>query len=267
MGAESILFRDGPRLKILQIAAILGSLLATSTPSTACSSASCLGDGVETRRTFVVAITHGGRPLPGVVVEVREFGGESHNKQLFSSVAAHNGKVTVGELPPGNYWLNSEFLGISAGSQCFHVAPSSSHSAKKKIAYEWGDFALGVRQMSGRLVDSQPGHGDSPIMNLVHRVDVPIAHAKMRLQNPRTAAVYSTESDADGHFTFDQIPPGTYVLHVDGGTVTTGRDYESTDLLVALGDSANWDTLLLSRRDPGGTGCGGTYLELRNGLN
>jgi hypothetical protein len=46
--------------------------------------------------------------------------------------------------------------------------------------------------MAGRLVDSQPGHGDSPIMNLVHRVDVPIAHAKLKLQNPVTAAVYST---------------------------------------------------------------------------
>jgi Carboxypeptidase regulatory-like domain len=254
-------------LRVLRILAILGSVLTGSMPSTACSMQGCAGYGVEMRRAFVVEITFGGKPLPGVAVEVRGFGGEKDNVKLFSSVTAANGKVNVGELPPGNYWLNSEFLGISAGSQCFHVAPSSSHSAKKKIAYEWGDFALGVRQMSGRLVDSQPGHGDSPIMNLVHRVDVPIAHAKMRLQNPRTAAVYSTESDADGHFTFDQIPPGTYVLHVDGGTVTTGRDYESTDLLVALGDSANWDTLLLSRRDPGGTGCGGTYLELRNGLN
>jgi hypothetical protein len=251
-------------LKILQIAAILGSLLATSTPSTACSLASCLGDGVETRRTFVVDITHGGSPLPGVVVEVRGFGDENHNKQLFSSVTARNGKVIVGELPPGNYWLDAEFLGISAGSQCFHVAPSSSHSAKKRIAYEWGDLAPGVRQMAGRLVDSQPGHDSSPIMNVIHRVDVPIAHAKLKLENPITAAVYTTESDADGQFTFDDIPPGTYVLHIDGGTVTDGRDFDSTDLVVALGHAAKQDTLLLSRREAGGGSCGGTYLELRD---
>ena len=119
--------------------------------------------------------------------------------------------------------------------------------------------------MAGQLVDSQPGHGGSPIMNLVHRVDVPIVHAKLKLQNPVTAAVYSTESDADGHFNFGPIPPGTYVLHVDGGTVTQGRDYESTDLLVSVSDTAKWDTLLLSRAEP--DNCGGTSLELRNQPN
>ena len=216
------------------------------------------------RRTFVVDIAFAGKPLPGVAVEVRGFGGAKNDSKLFSNVTALNGKVNVGELPPGNYWLYTDFLGISAGSQCFHVAPSSSRSAKKRVAYEWGDLAPGVRRMAGQLVDLQPGHGDSPIMNLIHRVDVPIAHAKMKLQNPVTAAVYTPESDAEGHFTFGQIPPGTYVLHVEGGTVTNGRDYESTDLLVALGDTAKSDTLLLSRREAGGGSCGGTELELRN---
>ncbi len=42
------------------------------------------------------------------------------------------------------------------------------------------------------------------------------------------------------------------MLHVDGGTEANGRDYESSDLLVALGNTAKWDTLLLSRRDAGG---------------
>ena len=251
-------------MRLLQIVAVLGLLLAASTPSSACSVAGCPGNGVEMRRTFVVDITYGGKPLPGVAVKVRGLGAEKNANELFSSVTARNGKVSVGELPPGNYWLDTDFLGISAGSQCFHLAPSSSHSAKKRIAYEWGDSAEGFRRMAGRLVDSQPGHGSSPIMNQIHRVDVPIVHAKMKLQNPITAAVYSTESDAEGHFTFDHVPPGTYVLHVEGGTVTDGRDYESTDVLVALSDKAKWGTLLLSRRDGGGGSCGGTYLELRN---
>lgn len=251
-------------MRVLLIVAILGSVLAVSTPSTACSIQGCAGDGVEMRRAFVVDITFGRKPLPGVAVEVRRLAGEKDNNPLFSSMTARNGKVNVGELPPGNYWLYAEFLGISAGRECFHVAARSSRSAKKRIAYEWGDLAPGVRRIAGRLVDSQPGHGESAIMNMVHRVNVPIAHAKMKLQNPVTAAVYTAESDVDGHFTFGDLPPGTYVLHVEGGTVTDGRDYESTDLLVALGDKAKWDTLLLSRREAGGGSCGGTYLELRN---
>lgn len=251
-------------MRLLQIVAILGSLLAASRPSAACSMAGCLNDGVEMRCTFAVDITHDGKPLPGVTVKVRGFGGEKNNIQLFSGVTARNGKVVVGELPPGNYWLDTELLGITAGSQCFHVTAGSSRSAKKRIAYVWGDLAPGVRRMAGRLIDSQPGHGSSPIMNQVHRVDVPIVHANMKLQNPITAVAYSTESDADGHFTFGDVPSGTYVLHIDGGTVTDGRDYESTDLLVALGERAKWDTLLLSRREAGAGSCGGTYLELRN---
>jgi hypothetical protein len=88
------------------------------------------------RRTFVVDVTYGGTPLPGVAVKVRGFGGEKNDSELFSSVTARNGRVIVGDLPPGNYWLHAEFLGISAGSRCFPVASSSSRSAKKQIAYE-----------------------------------------------------------------------------------------------------------------------------------
>jgi hypothetical protein len=251
-------------LRVLQIAAVLSWLLAASGPSAACSLAGCLGDGIETRRTFVVDITYGGKPLPGAAVIVRTFGGETNNKELFSGVTARNGKIIVAELLPGNYWLYAEFMGISAGSECFHVVPTSSRSAKKRIVYTWGELAPGFRRMAGRLVDSEPSQGGSPIMNLVHRVDVPIANAKMKLQNPITAAVYTTESDTNGHFSFGEMPPGTYVLHIDGGTVTDGRDYESTDLLVALGDKAKRGTLLLSRPEAGSTSCGHTSLELRD---
>ena len=254
-------------MKISAIVAVCVSLLAVSTPSIACSVAGCAVDGVELRANFIVGVTHQGRPLPGVSVEIRGFGGEKNDGKLFSGLTGSNGKVDIGALPPGVYWLDAEYLGIFAGSQCFHIAPSASAKAKKRLTYEWGDLAPGVRQMAGRLIDSQPGQGETPILNLIHRVEVPIAHARMRVQNPLTGAAYSTESGVDGHFSFGQLPAGTYVLHIDGGTVSNGRDYESTDLLVALSEKAKWDTLLLSRRDAGGGSCGGTYLELRNSPN
>lgn len=229
--------------------------------------AGCLGDGVEMHSKFTVAITHQGKPLPGVSIEIRGFGGEKNDSKIFSGLTASDGKVNVGALLPGVYWLDAEYLGIFAGSQCFHVASGTTGKAKKRLTYEWGDLAPGVRQMEGRLVDSQPGQGGTPLSNLIHRVEVPIVNAKMKLQNPLTASVYTTESDEHGNFSFGQVPTGTYVLHIEGGTVTKGRDYESTDLLVALREKANSDTLLLSRRDAGAGSCGGTYLELRNAPN
>jgi hypothetical protein len=98
------------------------------------------------------------------------------------------------------------------------------------------------------------------LWNLVHRVNVPISGARLRLQNPTTGAVFSATSDQDGVFAFDRIPSGTYVLHAEGGK--SWRDYEVTDVLITLSPTASKNTLVLTRRDPGGGDCGGTSLDL-----
>jgi hypothetical protein len=259
--------KRGKQLKELLVIGAFISLVAFPTSSAACSLVACLGNGVEMRRDFVVDVTHGGKPLAGVTVEVRGFGGENNDSKLFSGRTAPDGTVHVGDLPPGEYWLNAELLEITAGSECFHIGSSTSTAAKKRLTYEWGDLAPAVRQIAGRLIDPQPGQDGTPIGNLLHYVDVPISEARLKIQDPLTGAVYYAESDVDGHFSFGRMPTGTYVLHIDGGTEPNGRDYESTDLLVQLSDTAWRDTLVLSRIDGGGGSCGGTYLELRNAPN
>ena len=92
---------------------------------------------------------------------------------------------------------------------------------------------------------------------------MPIATAKLTLQNATTRAVYHTTSDANGAFAFDEIPNGTYVLHIDAGKVEPDRDYEASDHLVSLGSTAKRNSLLLRRREAGGSSCGGTSLELQ----
>ena len=87
------------------------------------------------------------------------------------------------------------------------------------------------------------------------------------MQDPLTGAVFTTLSDADGHFEFIGMANGIYVLHVDAGIVLADREYASTDLLIRLSDTAGRDTLLLARQDGGGTSCGDTSLELRNSPN
>ncbi len=244
-------------MRLLTVIASLTVLL-SAIPSNACSAASCLDRGVEMRRDFAVKVTHDGRPLPGVTVQVTSDGSER-----FSGLTLTDGTVRVTGLPPGDYWLNAEFLGIGAGYQCFHVSDRPSGKSKRKLTYDWGDEPPATRRIAGRLIDDQPGKGGTPLWNLVHRVNVPIRGAALKLQNPLTGATYNMDSDSDGAFAFDGIPEGTYVLHIAGGG-TESREYDPTDLLIELSPSASRNTLLLTRREAGGGSCGGTSLDLQN---
>lgn len=146
--------------ELLAIGALI-PVLAFPSSSAACSLTSCLDKGVELRRDFIVRVTHGGKPLPGVSVQVTGAIKGNGNK-LFSGKTAADGTVRVRDLPPGEYWLNAELLGIAAGVQCFHIGARSSRVAKKKVSYEWGDLASATRQIAGKLIDSQPGKGGAP---------------------------------------------------------------------------------------------------------
>jgi hypothetical protein len=245
---------------------LLVSLLSLPVPAVACSLAGCIGNGVETRPNFVVVVTHDGKPLVGVTIQVTAFG-DGKATEHFSAITGRDGTAPVAGLRPGAYWLNSDLLGVSAGSQCFHVGVHSSWTAKRKLKYAWGDLAPATQQIAGKLIDSQPGHGESPIMNFIHRVDIPIVGARMKLQDPLTGNIYSAVSDDNGYFTFDSAQKGIYVLHIDSGTISKDRDYDSTDLLIRLSDTAKRQSLLLERREAGGGSCGGTYLELQGTPN
>jgi hypothetical protein len=262
---EGALYALGERGKQLRGLLAVGGLIPLLTfpiSSYACSYVGCINKGVELRPDFVVRVTHGDKPLQGVSVLVSS-AAEGNVNKLFSGVTAADGSVRVVDLPPGEYWLNAELLGIVAGTECFHVGPRPSRRAKRKVNYEWGDLAPATRQIAGRLIDSQPGQGGAPLWNLLHRVEAPIGEARLKLQDPLSGAVYSTISDSDGHFSFSSIPNGIYVLHVEGGTAPGGRAFESSDHLIWLSDTAKGDMLLLSHRDAGAGSCGGTDLKLQ----
>ncbi len=243
--------------KLLTIAVLTLPYCGSSIPANACSMASCLNHGIEMRESFVVTVKHAGKPLARVAVEV------SGNGKQFTLLTSSDGKVRVAALPMGDYWLNVQLLGISAGSRCFHVDDRPTGEGKRKLAFEWGDEAPATQRIAGKLIDSQPGKGGTPLWNLVHRTDVSIVGASLKLQNPTTGHVYSTASSADGGFAFNTAPPGTYVLHVEGGHAGD-QGYNATDKLINLSTQARRNMLLLIQRDPGGGSCGGTSLELRD---
>jgi len=231
-------------------------------PAVSCSMIGCSGDGDEMHHSFKVRIVRNGKPLTGTTVRIARTG-EAGNKKFFLGTTGSDGSVHITNLPPGNYWIYTDLLGISAGTNCFHVSSHSTSKALKSLRYEWGDLAPATRSMQGILVDSQPGKTGTPIERLLHRVEVPIANARLTLHDPFSGSAVTTLTDETGKFSFAGISKGTYVVHIDSGTAPGGREYDSSDILVALADKAKLDALRLVRREAGGGSCGGTSLELQ----
>jgi hypothetical protein len=238
---------------------MLALALCPSIPAGACSIDSCMGRGKELRPGFAVKITHKGKALDGVAVDVVTNGS---NDKLFSGITGRDGVVYVSNLPAGDYWLKVNFFRISAANQCFHVESHPSRHAKKRLTFMWGDYAPTTRRVVGRIIDSQAGTGGTMLWNMTHRVDTPISSASATLKNALTGVAYTAISDEKGDFTFPDVPDGTYVLHFNGGALKSGSAYDSTDLLIKVNEKAVWDALLLTNRAAGGGSCGGMSLEV-----
>lgn len=168
--------------KALTSAIFAALLLLVPEPTSACSLAGCLGRGVELRRDFAVLVKHEGKPLQGVTIRATD----NSATVRFSGVTTSDGIVRAASLPPGDYWLSADLLGVNAAYHCFHVAERPSRRAKQRMIYDWGDLAPSTSRIQGALIDSQPGTGDTPLWNLVHRVNVPVREARLKLQNPIT---------------------------------------------------------------------------------
>ncbi len=248
--------------KLLTCAAIL-MFTALPAPTFACSAIGCLDRGIELSRSFTTTVTHQGKPLPRVSVRVTGNSENGHHREFLQSTGT-DGRAHFSNLPPGDYWIKADLLGISAGYECFHINATASKNAKNNRRYDWGDEAVSVAQTAGRLVDSQPGQGPNPLQNLLHRVKVAIPDAKMELREPISGATYTTVSDAEGHFGFEHVPNGIYVLHIEAGPRAQKQRFDATDLLVQFSDSAKRSTLLLTRKEAGGGSCGGMSLEVED---
>ena len=214
------------------------------------------------RSDFAVKIRLADKPLPGAAIYITGPQGAGDLKQI-TVTADKDGIARIANLAPGDYWLDAEYLDISAAYHCFHVNESPSRKAKRNLAYDWGDLAAGTRRIAGKLLDSQPNKGGTPIWNVLHRVDVPSVAAKLTLHNATTRAVYHTTSDASGAFSFDGIPNGTYVLHIDAGKIEPDHNYEASDHLINLSSTAKHNSLVLRRDEVASGSCGGTGLELQ----
>ncbi len=237
-------------------------LLALALPveSAGCSAAMCLNRGVEARPDFKVTVRHEGRPLPGTNVKVTGYA-DGKAVVIYSGQTDRKGAVRVTNLKPGDYWLEADKLGISAAYHCFHVATRRGFRARSRFNHTWGDFPVPIPALSGNVVDSQPGVGPSPLLNQIHRTAVPMSSVNLRLESALGDLKRAAVSDEQGAFHFEQVPPGIYVLHVEGGVNV--RAYEPTDLLVRLSEAGEGQKLLLTRID--NSGCGDPAIRIEKG--
>lgn len=219
-----------------------------TTGALACSLAGCLNSGAEMNRDFTVTITHDGKPLAGVDVEIRAIG-----RTVFSAESGSDGTVHVAQLESGEYWIAARFLGVGAAQGCFHVEKQPTSSAKNALHYEWGDDAPATRRVAGKLVENRPGKGGSPLWNQLHRVDVPVVDAKLTLRSALTSDTFRTSSDTNGEFFMDGVPPGTYVLHVEGGLPAAYGP--TTDVVLNVSEHVPHDYMVF-KTDEGGGSCG-----------
>src|SRR5579859_40764 len=243
--------------QVTECLSILAVLVALRCQSAACSMAGCLNNGDEMRPTFAILVTHADKPMAGVTFHIVAKGTER-----FSGITDEHGTVHVGRLAPGEYWLNGDLLGTGVVYTCFHVSVKPSRREKRKLSYAWGDEAPSTTRIEGILIDSQPGKGGTPIWNLIHRIDVPIIGASLKVQDPITGAAYVARSDQNGKFSFEALPNGTYVIHIEGG-MASDRGYDATDKVISIDASATRNWLEFKRRDGGAGSCGGTELELQ----
>jgi len=244
--------------QVLFILLVASVLRLGAVPARACSLAGCSDGGAEMDADFVVMVRHDEKPLAGVTVEIISYNGDTTVTRSFTTSPDGTARITT--LPAGEYWLRAELLGVSAAYECFHIAQRPSRSAKKKLEFEWGDYAKTTSRVAGKLMDIQPGTGGTPIWNLIHPVSVPISRARLRLQNAITGESFYVSSDPEGKFEFGLTPPGTYVLHVEGGI---GRDYEATDVVVKVDPGWFRSSFWFTRVDGGGGSCMGPHLDLK----
>ncbi len=230
-----------------------------SLPVAACSAQSCIDGGLEMKPSFTVVAKLRDKPLPRATVRIDKYVPNQDSQVWLKGITSSAGTFRVVSLPPGDYWIHVEMLGVWVGGECFHIGSGFSLMAKRQLKYEW-HYVNETSRVAGKLIDSQLGEGPT-VMDKLRRKEVPIVNAKFRLQNIASEENFETRSDEDGSFAFGSISDGTYVLSVEGGRST--REFGSDQWGFKVDARSKRYSLHLTSSDPFGGSCGGTELKLK----
>lgn len=222
-----------------------------------CTEAACLGGGVEVQSNFVVAITYRDRALAGVKVEVTS--GSRQSAKMWSSGRTNGqGLAHITALPAGEYWIATDFLGVSAGEYCFHI-PSKPEHAISRLDFDWGEWAIAAKAIAGNLTVYRPGPGANGIQKLLHQTKQTAADIPMTLTNIKTSETYQFTSGSDGSFAFPSALAGTYVLHIGSSESVQQNGIGESYEVVELSTDGNRNYLSFVARP---SNCPGLYFSL-----
>jgi hypothetical protein len=210
------------------------------------------------RPDFVVVVTHGNKPIPGVEVVVTPSPGPS---AFLTASTDERGASEIHSLPAGKYWLVASYRGIEAGRELIEVSPKTK-KPRKQFNFRWADYSYEMRAVGGKLTGLVKGNTGHPLQDLIHPVEVSHPGIPITLRNAFSDEEYQTISDSSGTFLFDPLPIGTYILTIGGGAKSFGGQIaDPTTFVIDLTESAKRDSLPLRLQDGG---CGGAEYDLRD---
>jgi len=199
--------RSGAKIALVLLAAhnifFLQSVLACSRS---------FGPPIKVRSAFVVVVHDpNGSPLPNMEVRayesIRKSGAAAAHVELAGvAVTGRDGKAAIG-LTQDDYSLGATSNGIS--SEVVQVQVYDDGSGVSEVSLTWpGGPITAVQNVSGVL---GAGKEKDPWPGL-----------EVSLKSALPGNIAKALTDASGHFTFNGIPSGFYVMHVSDPRPSTG---------------------------------------------
>lgn len=159
-----------------------------------------------------------GEPLPGVAVTLLMFTVDPPEAASFrwSTKTAGDGSYEFAHLPAGRLRIAAE----KSGYTLLRVHENGFESDHRDVDLEASGSQNGIDlvmhrtgSITGRITDEN-GHPKAGAS-----VQATIRFADGKFVGTRAPA----ETDADGHYRLEDIPPGSYFVRVSGATVNSGR--------------------------------------------
>ncbi len=227
--------------------------------STACSIGSI--EYQKTAPEFTVSVAHKNKPIAGVSVRVYTPGDQ--NIPVVTVQTGDDGTAQIRNLASGKYLLIADRFEITAARVWLDVDPAAS-GAKRNFEFEWAEYAIIARRISGTLSAFVPANTGNKIWDITHPVKAFSPNVSLTLENGLTGNKYQGTTDQTGTFEFGGVPAGVYVMHIAGGMKLMGQVAEITDLPVELDPTAERVSLPLLLKD---TGCYSISYQLEEAKN